>query len=539
MKKLMTQAVSRRAFLGGSAAAAALGLAACGGNGDNKSTDDKGSDAPAGGTEGGGTITAGSAYAPSSFDPCVTGSAIGLAANWHVLEGLYGIDYHDYSTFNELATGDPTQVDDTTYEVTIREGAKYSDGTAVVAADIVNSFTRAVEGNTYTPFLVPIASIEAKDDSTVTIKTNIPNFGLLKDRLAIIRVYPSSMSVEEVAKQPIGSGPWMYETSTDKVIELVPNPNYNGAIEVKDEKIHLDVLTDATARVTAQNEGNTQVMEMVTADAVDQLEAAGCKIDNVQGFGTRFIMFNLAKEQWQNVKARQAVMYAINYDQIVSNAFAGYATPATCYLSDSFTNYHQASTVYTTDTDKASSLLSESGITAGPIVMRTTDNEQVKAMATQVKNDLDALGFTTEIKSDTSAATYGAIDSGTDDWDLLLAPGDPSCFGGDTDLLLNWWYGDNVWMQSRCPWGTSDEWKKLNELMSTALTQSGDEQQSTWNECFDIIAENCVLYPIVHVKTVTASWNDPSTSPSGIAIKGFEGIGTTGMSFLNAVSLKA
>ncbi len=32
--------------------------------------------------------------------------------------------------------------------------------------------------------------------------------------------------------------------------------------------------------------------------------------------------------------------------------------------------------------------------------------------------------------------------------DILLAPGDPSCFGADVDLLLNWWYGDNVWMTS-------------------------------------------------------------------------------------------
>ena len=89
---------------------------------------------------GGGVITAGSAYAPSSFDPASTGSAVGLGANWHVVEGLYGIDYHDYSTFNELATDDPKSVDDTTFEVTIRKGAKFSDGTEVTADDVVASY---------------------------------------------------------------------------------------------------------------------------------------------------------------------------------------------------------------------------------------------------------------------------------------------------------------------------------------------------------------------------------------------------------------
>ena len=48
-----------------------------------------------------------------------------------------------------------------------------------------------------------------------------------------------------------------------------------------------------------------------------------------------------------------------------------------------------------------------------------------------------------------------------------------------------------------------------------------DEQQATWKQVYDIIAENCVLYPLVHVQTVTASWDDASKSPSGTAIEGF------------------
>ena len=94
-------------------------------------------------------------------------------------------------------------------------------------------------------------------------------------------------------------------------------------------------------------------------------------------------------------------------------------------------------------------------------------------------------------------------------------------------------------MKTRCPWNTSDEWKKLHELMAQALEQSGDDQQNTWNECFDILADNVPLYPVIQIQTVTASWDDPSKAPSGTAIKGFSGIGTTSMYFLDCVSLKA
>lgn len=537
MKNFANHAVSRRAFLGGSAAAAALGLAACGGNSGSDTKTDAGTST--GGKEGGGALTVGSAYSPSSYDPANCSSAFCLSANMNVMEGLYNIDFTDYSVISGLAAGDPVEVDANTYEVTLRDGAKFSDGTDVTADDVVSSFERATaEGGLYVSFLTMFDGIEKKDDKTVTVKVSIPNFSLLKERLAIIKVMPSSLSADDAKAKPVGSGPWMYTEVSDTYASLAPNPNYNGEFPAKDNELRIESLTDTTARVTAQQEGTTLVTESVPPESIDQLKGAGCDVDQVNGFGTRFIMFNVAKEPWNDVKVRQAVMYALDTEKMISNTFAGLATAASCYLPKSFTNYHEASTVYKTDAKKAKKLIEESGITPGAITLRTTDNEQIKGMAAQVKNDLDALGFDVTIQTDTSPATYAAIDGG-EAYDILLAPGDPSCFGADPDLLLNWWYGDNVWMQTRCPWKESAEWQKLHGLMDEALAAEGDEQQKKWNECFDIIADNAVLYPVVHVKTVSASWNDPSTAPNGEALDGFKGIGTTSMSFKGVATVKA
>ena len=547
----MKNKITRRSFLGvAGAAGAAMALAACGGGGgeapaEEGGEEEGGEEAPAepeaGAVVGGGTLAVGSAYGPSSFDPANCSSAFGLSANLNVMEGIYNIDFHDYSTCDGVCVGDPVWVDDTHAEITIREGAMFSDGTPVTPEDIIYSFTRATDPEgLYIAFLNMIPSIEKKDDTTLTVECTIPNFSLLKDRLAIIKVMPQTLDADTAAAFPVGTGPWMYEEVSDTYVTMVPNPNYNGDHPAQDTQIRMDSMTDPTARVTAQQEGTTQIIESVPPESIDQLAAAGCKIDQVQGFGTRFIMFNVKKAPWDDKNVRQAIMYCLNTDNMIANAFSGLAGKPTCYLPASFANYHEAATVYDYDLEKAQQLIADSGITPGNIELRTTDNAQVVAMGTQAQQDIQALGFTVNLQSDISKATYALIDQADDSWDILMAPGDPSCFGGDTDLLLNWWYGDNIWMKTRCAWNTSDEWKRINELMATALTQSGEEQQASWNEVFDILADQVVLYPVLQVITPTGYWDVvDGASPSGVCVQGFSGIGTTGVELTDVVTVSA
>ena len=113
-------------------------------------------------------------------------------------------------------------------------------------------------------------------------------------------------------------------------------------------------------------------------------------------------------------------------------------------------------------------------------------------------------------------------------FDVMLTPGDPTCFGNDPDLLMNWWYGDNVWTQGRSCWAKAGDGKfeELQTLMQQGREATGSEQQQIWNQCFDIIAEQVPLYALFHRELATG-YQDSK-------ISGFEPIGTTGLVFLGA-----
>ena len=53
------------------------------------------------------TITAQVAYASRDFSPSTTSGALPMAANWHVTEPLYALDYSTYEPYAALAKGDP------------------------------------------------------------------------------------------------------------------------------------------------------------------------------------------------------------------------------------------------------------------------------------------------------------------------------------------------------------------------------------------------------------------------------------------------
>ena len=491
-------------------AAAAMALTACGGGAASTT----------------GAITAGVAYETTDYGP-ITTSALAMGSNWQVLEGLYRFNMADYSVSPALAAGDPVKVSDTEYEITLRDGAKFSDGTDVTAADFVSSYERATgEKSIYRQFFTFVDSVSAKDDKTVTITLKHP-FAALKDRLVNVRVVPSSMDDEALKAKPVGTGPYKYENITATEITAVPNEHYNGNQPATVATLKWQSLKDDSARLAAAIGGTIDVMEAVPASAQDQLKSAGWNVESKPGYGNPFLMFNTQKAPFDKPEVRRAFIKAVDKKKLIDSALEGQAVEATSFLPEVNSAYKKPTTDLSYDKDAAMKLLSDAGVSGLEINLVTTDHPWVLALVPQIKSDFEALGVTVNHTQLASSDLYANVtDIDNPSYDIVLAPGDPSVFGTDPGIIISWWNGDNVWTKKRDGWQTSDpeSFNQLQTLIEEAGELDGDAAKAKWGEAQDLLAEKTVIFPLVFRNMITGS--NPAK------VDGFQAISSTGLQLL-------
>ncbi|MEU6749091.1 ABC transporter substrate-binding protein [Spirillospora sp. NPDC046719] len=505
----------------GAAAAITAGVSACGGP---SSTGSGGS----GGSKD--TIQAALAYALSGgFDPMTSSSAVAVAADFHVLESLVDLDPVTRQPYNALAKAAPEKVDDTTYRVAIRDGATFHDGSKVTADDVVFSFERVLDpknASLFVQFLPFLDKVRKVDDTTVEFRLKYA-FALFSERLAVVRIVPKKIVQADQKKfdaLPVGSGPFrLTAASATAGLSFAKFDAYNGPRPAKVAKMTWLLLADPSARVTALQSGRVQAIEAVPYLNADELRKAA-SVEAVQSFGLLFLMFNCKVKPFDDVRVRQALHYALDTDKLIKTALLGNAAAATSFLPAGHPDYVKASTVYGYDPDKAKQLLREAGVSGLKVELITTDTDFVKDCAPLIKQSWDAVGVATTLNVGQSGGQYAnRVDTGK--YQVMAAPGDPSVFGNDADLLMRWFYV-GTWPEHRSYNAGTPEAKKVVDLLDRAAREADPAARRTlWSQAIDVVAEQAALYPIFHRKLDTG-WK-------GKALPGFRPMATTGLSFLN------
>lgn len=476
-------------------------------------------------------IEAGISYTLSTgFDPMITTGATPMAVNLHVFESLVDLHPATREPYLALAAKMPTQVNPTTYDIELRAGAKFQNDAPVTVDDVVYSFQRVLDPKNKSAllqFVSFIDGVEPHGDNGVRFHLKQP-FAVFLERLACVKIVPRA-EVEKDPKafdaHPIGSGPYTFVRALkDNRIEFAKFDAYNGPYPASVDEMTWFLLSDSAARVTAQDSDRVQAIEDVPYLDSEWLSQRS-DLDKVSSFGMLFAMFNLQKPPFDKVQVRQALHYGLDTQRVIDRGLLGNGTAATSYVQPEHPDYMRAGTVYDYDPDKATQLLKDAGVDSLNFTVVATDTSWVKDVMPVILESWNALpGVTADLKVMQSGALYAQnIDTGH--YEVCVAPGDPSVFGNDLDLLLSWWYRGKSWPDKRYHWAGSPEHTRTVELMDRAVaTTDHEEAKKYWSQAIDIIAEQVPLYPIFHRKLPTA-WH-------GKELKGFQPLPTTGLSFL-------
>lgn len=536
----VSTSTSRRGFLRGTtvlagAAGIVATVGACAPRETSGGTGSQASDAGAAEAEEDGTITAAISYelGTNGYDPMTTSAALTVAVNWHTLEGLTELHPVTREVYAALAAELPTSTG-TSVDVALRDGATFHDGTPVKADDVVFSFERVLDpenASLYAGFIDVIDGVTAKDDSTVTIALKHP-VAILAERLSVVKIVPKAAvekDPEAFDAKPVGSGPW---TMTDggassKAVTFERFDAYNGPQPALAKSMTWQIIPDASTRTNALQSRTAQAVDSVPYLSIDQLKATST-VESAQGFGLLFAMFNNAEgNPFADVRNRQAFLYAVDIEKVITDGLAGQAEAATSFVQKDHPQYKEASTVYAQDLEKATGLFAETGLTSFRLLC--TDHDWVKQVSPIIQQSLEAAGVTIEFTEKQSADVYNTIDGKPEAFDVVIAPGDPSVFGNDPDLLMRWWYYGDTWTDGRMHWKGSDSYQKVHDLLDQGMEQTDEAAQvDIWHQLFDLLSDEVPLYPLLHRKSPTA-W-DASTlvdfTPTALTGLSFVGVGS-------------
>lgn len=528
--------MDRRAFLKytgmvGAATAITASLAACTTQASTSAT----TSAKAAGTAGhpAGTITATLAFQLSGgFDPMNASSAVATCINQHIFEALVDLDPVTRAPYPALAKAIPSaSADGLTWTATLRDGAKFSDGTLVTADDVVWSFTRVMNPANdaiIAPFITSfLDSVTATGPSTVQFRLKSP-FVLFPERIAVIKIVPKALTDTAAAAKafdssPVGSGPFkLVSASVSAGGVLADNASYNGPRPALVTQIVMGTSTNNAARIDNLEGGQSQAIEEVPYLSVTSLPKPN-QADNVAAFNGLFLMFNCSAPPFNDKRVRQALLYAIDTNAVITTALNGYGQPATSYLNAANPDYQQAATVYGYDPAKAKSLLAAAGASNLSFTLVTTSTSFVADSAPVIIDNWKQIGVTATLNTAPSAQVYAGLVPASG-FRVLAASGDPSIYGPDADLILRWFYDNPEWMVNRARWNAPER-TQLSALINQAAAQSGSTQQATWKQAFDLIADQVPLYMVYHTDVITGF------NPTQLT--NFRGAPTTGVYFLS------
>ena len=330
----------------------------------------------------------------------------------NIFDGLVALN-EDNEVVPKLATSWEPSEDGLHYTFHLREGVKFHNGNDFTADDVKLSVERFRDQSWMQFASFAVDSCDIVDDYTVTInlKYAYGNFINMLWYCAIIDSdYYNSVSEEEFARNPVGTGPFKFvEWVPAQHITLAANEDYwDGAPAMKE--ITFNFISDVNTALIAMETGQADMVFGTTLSATTFLQAQENEelaTDSTVGNSFYFINFNsdrIPKE------VRQALSYAVDREviNVMVNEGTGYVGDIP--LVEGQEGYTTDITTYEYDPDKAKELLAAAGAEGMTFTFFYGESADNTKLGQTLQSQLSAVGVNVElqpVESGTWWATFG------------------------------------------------------------------------------------------------------------------------------------
>jgi len=396
------------------ASALALGLSSCGD----------------GGGEEGGTLSVSFAAYPE-LDPQLSYTAEGWTSIYNTYVPLLTYAHAEGSEGSEvipgLAEDLPTVSEDgKTYELTLHDGLKYSDGQPVKASHFKASVERLFEIESgATPFFLDIAGaedfLEEKADSIsgiqaddksgqITIELNGPS-GTFEKELAMpftAPVPPDTPAKDQTPNPPPATGPYeIAESNPGRGIVFERNPQWagNNADILSNlpgghvDRIEVDIVRNQSTQVNEVERGEKDWMfDALPPDRVASVEAKydGSQYREVPAINTNFFWMNTTQPPFDDLEVRQAVNHAVD-PAALERIYAGQLEAGQQILPPGMPG-HEEFELYPHDMAKAKAMIRQANPSDTEITVWTDSLSPNDDAGAYYQDVLEQLGFSVELK---------------------------------------------------------------------------------------------------------------------------------------------
>ncbi len=302
--------------------------------------------------------------------------------------------------------------DGLTWTFNLRKGVTFHDGEPLTADAVKQSIDAAAERAGASFIWAPLDNVEVMDDLTVALNLSYAAPADLIASSLYGAWIVSPKALEAVAADEnyfeagvaAGTGPYMLESYTpDQEVLLTRNKDYwGGWNDGQFDKVLILITPEAVQQQQMLEGGEVDLALRIPQENYADFENQdGYTLLVEPAFFNYVGFFNTLRPPLDNPQVRQALSYAIPYQDIIDVAAYGFATQSRGPVPAGVWPYSNGVEQYQQDLDKTRELLAQAGYPNGGFDLRLTyaaENQTEERFAPLIKDAFAEVGVNVEIE---------------------------------------------------------------------------------------------------------------------------------------------